>query len=509
MSDKNNTVLIETANQKRNVLLEKWDPVISSSADDLIPVKRPTDKQNLAQLLENQEKYIEEATTVVAADLGTFTPILVPTVRRIFPSLVANQIVGVQPMSMPTGFAFALRYGYGGDNDTNGDATGNLAKHRGDTESNKAASDYVTGSLIAIFAGDITAGIAEGDQVRDAQSGGGNVHGRVIHVEASQGLTKVLIEMVSTTPPAYDFPIPTDGSTAVYFDTANITGRVTINLITNEAGFNSVLQNYSGPLTTAAGEVLGTEMKTMKMGIERISVTAKTRKLKAEYSLEMAQDMKSVHNLNAEAELMNILQYEIASEIDRELVDAINNNATVATSWTYGTGGPPSSAVADGQWEQEKVRTLYSRIIRESNAITIATRRGPGNFIIASPNVISALESLNNFMYSPVPNDVGPIAGVTMVGTLDNRFKVYVDTFHTDPVNSLDYVTVGYKGPSNMDTGVIFCPYIPIMMQKVTHEQTFQPALGVMTRSAICYNMLGTDNYYRKVAVNLGNSAFA
>ena len=503
-----NNILLEQAEQNKKFLVEKWNDVISEDADDLKAITKTTDKHNLAQLLENQEIY-NETTTVSAGDLGVFTPILVPTVRRIFPSLVANQIVGVQPMQQPTGYAFALRYGYGGDDTRN--ATGNLTKHRGDTASNKAASDFKTGSLVGIYAGDITAGITDGDSVRDASSGGGNIHGTVIHHEYSDGLTKVLIEMVVTTSPTYDFPIPTDGSTAVYFTSSDTTGRTTISLITNEAGYNTILKNYSGPVSTSTGETLGAsdDMKTMKMGIERVSVEAKTRKLKAEYSLEMAQDLRAVHNLNAEAELMNILQYEIASEIDRELVDAINDNATTASPWTYGTGGAPSTAVADGQWEQEKIRTLYSRIIRESNAIAITTRRGPGNFIIASPNVISALESLNNFMYSPVPNDVGPISGVTMVGTLDNRFKVYVDTFYTDPVNNLDYVTVGYKGPSNMDTGVIFCPYIPIMMQKVTHEKTFQPAIGVQTRSAICFNLFGTDNFYKKVVVNLGNSAFA
>ena len=244
--------------------------------------------------------------------------------------------------------------------------------------------------------------------------------------------------------------------------------------------------------------------------MERTTVTAQTRKLKAEYTLEMAQDLKSMHNMDAESELMNVLQYEIAAEIDRDLVAAINNNATQVTGWAYGNVGPQTNTAwnADGQWEVEKFRTLYTRVIKEANRIAITTRRGPGNFIICSVNVVSALEGLNNFLYSSVPNDVGPVGGVTKVGTLDGRFSVYVDTF-SDLSSTGDYVTVGYKGPSVLDSGVIYCPYIPLMMQKVIHEETFQPAIGVLTRSAIAYNMNGTQNYYRLIPTDFSNSQLA
>lgn len=243
--------------------------------------------------------------------------------------------------------------------------------------------------------------------------------------------------------------------------------------------------------------------------MERAMVEAKTRKLKAEYTIEMAQDLKAVHNMDAEAELMNVLQYEIAAEIDRDLLAAINDNSASVTSWVYGDTGVPAAATsiageADGQWEQEKFRTIYTKIIKEANRIAVETRRGPGNFIVVSTNVVSALEGLNNFLYSQVANDVGPVGGVTKVGSLDGRFGVYVDTFSRE-----EYVTVGYKGASNMDTGVVFAPYIPLMMQKITHEATFQPAIGVLTRSAIAYNLQGTDKYYRRFTVDFTNSQLA
>lgn len=497
--------------EKAQALIEKWEPMLLAENDSGVkPVTEKDKKICLAQLLENQENWLKEnnlfENITSAGDLGVFTPILVPTVRRIFPALVANQIVGVQPMSMPTGYAFAWRASFAGD-DTNQINAAVNPLHRGLTETTITGPVFTSVVLIhAQFA--IANQVAVGDDVRDAASGAGNKHGDVHHAEVSDGLTKVLISFV-VTGGTIDFPITVDGSTPVFYQSAPNTSRVPVSIVDNEAGFNLILKNYTGPQSTAAGEVLGTAMKSMRVHMERVSVEAKTRKLKAEYTLEMAQDLKAVHNLDAEAELMNVLQFEIASEIDRELIDAINDNATATAAWVYGTAGPASGSSADGQWEQEKLRTLYTRIIKEANRIAVTTRRGPGNFILASTNVISALEGLNNFLYSAVPNDVGPVGGVTRVGTLDGRFAVYVDTFFTDPVNNLEYVTVGYKGPGNMDTGVVYCPYVPIMMQKVTHELTFQPAIGVLTRSAICFNLFGTQNYYRRFTVDFANSQLA
>ena len=244
----------------------------------------------------------------------------------------------------------------------------------------------------------------------------------------------------------------------------------------------------------------------MKMTVERIQIEAQTRKLKAEYTLELAQDLKNVHGLDAEAELINILEYEISAELDRELVDLINTKATQTPTWSYGNAPGSTSTVAfntsDGRWEGEKLRTLYTRILSEANKVALTTRRGTANILICSSNVVSALESLQGFMYSAVPGTVKPTLGIAKVGTLDGRFTVYLDTFATS-----DYVTVLYKGTSELDAGIIYCPYIPLMMQKVIDPSTFQPRIGFMTRDAITGNLFGTENYQRYIPVDFTGSA--
>ncbi len=490
--------------ETNKMLVEKWDDLLSAKGNNIKPIEEREMKAIVAQLLENQEQWLGENQNV-AGDLGVFTPILVPTVRRIIPALVANQLVGVQPMSGPTGYAFAWRASYAG---TGANPIANAVNplHRGGQTADNAQFKSV---IILVPA---ASSIVLGENV--LATSGGTVQGVVKYVEttADEQFKAVLVDLAfSGDPIGPTAPFAVD--TPCFFQ-AEDTSRNVSSIINNEAMFNLVLRNYTGPMSTAAGEVLGDDGGTdnfpsMRVSMERQSVEAETRKLKAEYTMEMAQDLKSVHNMDAEAELMNVLQYEIAAEVDRALIHAINTNAATVTNWAYGAyspGYPGSSAVtgnADGQWEQEKMRTLYTKIIKEANRIAVTTRRGTGNFLVASPNVVGALEGLNNFMYSPVSNDLGPIGSVTKVGMLDGRFAVYLDTFATS-----DYVTIGYKGASNLDTGVVFCPYIPLMMQKITHEKTFQPAIGVLTRSAIMYNMMGTNNYYRKFAVDFTGSQF-
>lgn len=489
----------------KSLLTEKWSDLIKAEGEGIKPITEKAEQKNMATILENQEKWLQENQNVVA-DLGVFTPILVPTARRIMPALVANQIVGVQPMSGPTGYAFAWRSSYAGDN-TNSAAQAVNPLHRGDTASTIQGPQYqvkiitIDGGSYADALTEVTAGkVIYNDGSGGTQDGTTDV-GTVKFVSISGTLITALVEEVFSGA-APQSPAPFALTTNYYpLGSANLFQVASIN--TAESGYNQILDQYAGPHTTAVGEQLGADMKAMRVGMERIAIEAKTRKLKAEYTLEMAQDLRAVHNMDAEAELMNVLQYEIAAEIDRELVNAINTNSTNTGSWSYGAVGAVADTFghADGQWEIEKLRTLYTRIVKEANRIAVTTRRGAGNFILTSPNVVAALESLNNFMYASTPSDIGLLGGVTRVGTLDGRFAVYVDTFATT-----DYCTVGYKGPSAMDTGVIYCPYIPIMMQKITHESTFQPAIGVLTRSAIAYNLFGTNNYYRYVNVDFGKS---
>lgn len=494
--------------EQNKLLVEKWAPLLDAESGDSKPITKDDDKYIIARLLENEENWMAESTTQ-AGDLGVFTPILVPTVRRIFPALIANQLVGVQPMSGPTGYIFAWRASYAGDAD-NPIEKSVLPKHRGNIENSIQGPTFL--SNVLYFAVFTTAGsIAIADGVSATISAASDI-GTVAYFENSDGYTKVLVEMTTTgdgEARTIDSPVSVDDT--ITFASDDLVLRTVLAVIGNEIGYNNILKDYAGPHATVSGEELGDThpMRQIRVHMERAMVEAKTRKLKAEYTLEMAQDLKAVHNMDAEAELMNVLQYEIAAEIDRDLLAAINDNSASVTAWVYGDTGVPAAATsiageADGQWEQEKFRTIYTKIIKEANRIAVETRRGPGNFVVVSTNVVSALEGLNNFLYSQVANDVGPVGGVTRVGSLDGRFAVYVDTFAEG-----EYVTVGYKGSSNMDTGVVFAPYIPLMMQKITHEATFQPAIGVLTRSAIAFNLQGTDKYYRRFTVDFTNSQLA
>jgi len=277
-----------------------------------------------------------------------------------------------------------------------------------------------------------------------------------------------------------------------------------------EVGYNTVDRTYTGSQATSAAEALGsnkgsgvgsdiglgigagTHQKEVTMTIEKAQVTAQTRKLRSRWSLEVAQDIKAMHGLDLEEEMMDILSYEITAEIDRELVNSIRTVANSA-GWDY-----TSSTDADGRWESEKLRNLYNRLIRDANQIAINTRRGAGNFVICSPGVCASFESIANFSVHPLPNDVNTaVTGVAKIGSLDGRMTVYRDTFASG-----DDFLVGYKGVSEYDTGVIYLPYIQLMASKATFEDSFQPAIGLMSRYAVHNHIFGASNYYRLVRVH-------
>ena len=272
-----------------------------------------------------------------------------------------------------------------------------------------------------------------------------------------------------------------------------------------ELGYNNIDTTYSGSMVTSAGEVLGsntsgdvglgvgagTAIKEVNMTVEKAQVEAKTRKLRSRWSLEVAQDLKAMHGLDLEEEMLDILAYEITAEIDRELVGRINT-AAVSSSWDY-----DSPSDADGRWQSEKYRTLYNMIIRKANRIAVLTRRGAGNFVIASPYVCAALESLSSFVVHPTEGDMNTlVAGIAKMGSLDGRITVYRDTFATS-----DYCTVGYKGPSEYDAGIIYLPYVQLMVSKTVYEQSFHPTVGLMSRYAIHSNIFGSNLYYQKIGV--------
>jgi hypothetical protein len=283
---------------------------------------------------------------------------------------------------------------------------------------------------------------------------------------------------------------------------------------------NVVLANTGTGMDTATAEDLGTGMAQMGFTIDRVSVVAKSRALKAEYTLELAQDLKAIHGLDAEAELSNILSTEILAEINREVIRTIYAIANVGyTGLSTAKFNLNSTSDTSGRWAVEKFKGLLFAIERASNKIAKDTRRGKGNFLITSTDVASALSMTGLLDYQGALTNNTNLAvddtGNTFAGTLFGRLKVYVDPYS---VTGSDYVVVGYKGPTPYDAGLFYCPYVPLQMVRAINPDTFQPKIGFKTRYGLVGNPFqnssqgadnavsgtlanGTNTYYRRFLV--------
>ena len=268
----------------------------------------------------------------------------------------------------------------------------------------------------------------------------------------------------------------------------------------------------AGGMPTADAEALGStggsSFNEMGFTIEKATVTAKSRALKAEYSLELAQDLKAIHGLDAETELANILSTEILAEINREVVRTLNSQAKTGAlqSNTAINGIFNVQTDADGRWSVEKFKGLILQIEREANVIAKETRRGKGNFMVCSSDVASALAASGMLDYAPAMSTALNVddTGNTFAGVLNGRMRVYID-----PYASTDYINVGYKGTNPYDAGVFYCPYVPLTMVRAVGEDTFQPKIGFKTRYGMASNpfvgstpadglaAVKTNQYYR------------
>ena len=237
----------------------------------------------------------------------------------------------------------------------------------------------------------------------------------------------------------------------------------------------------------ALGDAAGNSFSEMGFSIEKATVTAKSRALKAEYSLELAQDLKAIHGLDAESELANILSTEILAEINREVIRTINSQAKngAQTSNCTVKGVFDLTSDADGRWSVEKFKGLMVQIEREANTIAKETRRGKGNVIMCSSDVATALAAAGMLDYTPAisANLNVDDTGNLFAGVLNGRTKVYIDPYATT-----DYVTVGYKGTNPYDAGVFYCPYVPLTMMRAVGEDNFQPKIGFKTRYGMASN---------------------
>ena len=467
-------------------LQEKWAPVLDHG--DHAPIKDSHRRQVTAQLLENQERALNESALLneaapinsVGADglksshgssgLAGFDPILISLMRRAMPNLVAYDVCGVQPMSGPTGLIFAMKSHY---NDRDG--------------------------AEALFNEPNPGFSAEGDgsPAYDPSAG---------HVGPGGGGTGA-------------------GAAASAVNTAEGNNPAILNDSTEYASGNFRYENKQGSARDYL-EALGTsgspDFREMAFGIDKVSVTAKSRALKAEYTLELAQDLKAIHGLDAETELANILSSEILAEINREVIRTVYLQAKVGAQNNVANAGIFNlDTDSNGRWSVEKFKGLIYQIERDANAIAQQTRRGKGNFILCSADVASALNMAGVLDYTPAlsTNGLPDDTGNTFVGTLNGGVKVYVDPYSANLADDHYYVA-GYKGTSAYDAGLFYCPYVPLQMVRAVDQGSFQPKIGFKTRYGMVANPfvfkadgsavgedllgangLGRNQYYRRVLV--------
>lgn len=444
-------------NQTKEQLIEKWLPVIEGKgkwefAIDKAPKVSASQYGTLAQLLENtSENILTEAS--VSGDIAKYQPVLIPMIRRVAPALIANDVFGVQPLSGPSGLIFMLKAYY--------------------------ANDSVNGvkpatSTILVLA-DATNFPVDGDI-------SGGTSGATGKVRFKDG-NNLLVEVTSGT-----FADGEDVDNASTFTA----GETTISAIyDNEAIINALFPNYTGSYATATGEALSTDMKEVGFEIISKSVEAKSRKLKAKWTLELEEDLKAVHNLDAEMLLSNIASEEITHELNREFINYIDTLATQApvTTWDY--------SAADGRWEVEKYQNLLALISRVRKQIAFSSKRGQANYMIVSPDVAAALENTGRMSSQNVDPYLSAYIGDIM------GMKVFVDIFATS-----NYITLGYKGADETDAGFFYAPYIPLKIEKGFGEEDGQPRLFFRSRYGVAESPVGGKNYFRKILVtNLPFSA--
>lgn len=304
-------------------------------------------------------------------------------------------------------------------------------------------------------------------------------------------------------------PANTDTWTEAFYNEADTDFSGTGTHAGTVGGANTA--NNGTAMATADGEALGSSgggtFAEMGFSIEKVSVTAQTRAMKAEYTTELAQDLKAIHGLDAETELSNILTSEVLAEINREVVRTIYNTAVAGSQTGVAAAGTFDLDVdANGRWSVEKFKGLMFQIEREANAIAKATRRGKGNIIMCSSDVASALQMAGVLDYTPALNSNNlqvDDTGNTFAGILNGRYKVYID-----PYAGANYMVVGYKGSSSFDAGLFYCPYVPLQMVRAVGEQTFQPKIGFKTRYGMVANPFSTGATASDGTLNAGTNVY-
>ena len=464
---------------RTDALVKKWSKVLDYSSNAIPAIRDEHTYRTTAMLLENQEQWcIQEANTGTgifgatnaqgpatipntdgyAAGDSRLPKILIPMIRRTFPELISNEIVGVQPMGGPVGLAFALRYAY--QNETLG-------------------ADGVDGRAFT------TADRANG----------------TAYLSGAQGLnsTELGYQLLDTR-------FTGTSSSA-------LSGNGEWTFADADRGVAELLSNYE-----LTGKIPQIEMK-----FEKTAVEAGTRRLATRWSVELEQDLKNMQGIDIDGELTNAMSYEIQAEIDREVVIRM---IQAAMNGGFGAGYSFWSPVSsDGRWTAERNITFYQKLLIEAGRMAARNRRGAANFVIATPRVCTILEMLPDFKTFEITGNVTTAGvGVSKVGTVGSRFTVYRDTrtevqnqtlyspnYYRNSPNGgagVEYALLGYKGSEYYDTGIIYCPYIPIMVQRTIGPNDFAPRVGLMTRYGIVNNIFGANLYYHLIIVKGLGAAF-
>lgn len=416
-----------------------------------------------AVLLENQRLINESSTD--SGDVAQFKRISIPLVRRIYPQLIANKVVSVQPLLGPTGLVYYLRFRYGS----------NKGSVRGATKSGFPTDD--ANSLQQLASGDANLSVYYSHQFVENEShsdvgGGTSVSVTLEHTPVISGTMTGTVYDGGTA--IQTFVVAQNGTftfTDVGTPSPKVTGG-TLDATTGEMeltwgadpGPNSVTVSYEYNMEC------NQDLPEVNLVVESEEIAAKTRKLKAVWSYEAQQDLRSQHNLDAEAELTAVLAQEINLEIDREVLGDLRNNAGTVASWDFNT--------ALGDTIKEKYESLYVKVVEVSNVVHRKTLRGGCNWIVTSPEVASIFETATAG-FAPAPSETFTSSlGIQYVGTVNNRWRLY-----KDPLFPSGQLLMGYKGDSYMDSGYFYCPYVPLTQTPVVLDpESFCPRKGILTR---------------------------
>ena len=589
--------LTQQNGERTKKAVAKWKPLLENTKY-FGAIRTKAAKESTAMLLENQYRYLKEAatnTSIFGPQNGLqggalnatdgYAPgdnrlprILIPMVRRIYPALMSNEVVGVQPMPGPVALGFALRYKYlkgalhAGDSDTKhvhaADATKTTLRPDGGYDmttenTNPNFPGYAKGYQDTVYPAHGIKGIETkatlkvddapvwDDDATKRTAGKGTlslIDGQGYPTAQTVELIAVSANDCVTVPFGYKFPIAGGTASVVGISSWNHTEQLVDGKDRNlfetmesaEMGYQKIDTRFTGRADARLGEALaggrwqfrpedtgiatlmqqyegtGAIAKT-SFGFEKCSVEAGTRRLSTSWTLETEEDLKNTNGIDIEQEATQQMSYELQAEIDREMTVRMLYSCLSKNEWSLW-----DATLADARWMGERNRALYQHLVKMSIRMQTRNRRGPANFIVCTPDVAALLETLDEFTVMPAQSSVSTANMATAkVGTLGgSRFSVYVDTrtavydgsdygygyegmFQKTEGPSLpNYCLLGYKGAESYDAGIIYCPYIPIMVQQAVNPVDFTPQVGLMTRYGVLDNIFGAELYYHCIIID-------